>query len=204
MSRRADRRLDTAEKALAGWREAELRPIDPELLALAQGYVEAELKGRESLGNRLSGLITVAGALLALSAAAAREAAGAHLDGTSRTIFSVAFVGAVVCLVGVLIIALASTGPDLRANPSPELLRHYGEYGTTTDEVRKDAYKLGVAVLSQLEPTNRGRAEGVKRARLALILALVFAAAAACSVYFGTSWPTNKPHPTSHSQLRRR
>jgi hypothetical protein len=42
MSRRADRRLDTAEKALAGWRKVELRPIDPELLALAQGYVEAD------------------------------------------------------------------------------------------------------------------------------------------------------------------
>jgi hypothetical protein len=57
--------LAEAERALQGWREAELRPIDPHLLALAQGYVEAELKGREALGNRLGALITLAGALLA-------------------------------------------------------------------------------------------------------------------------------------------
>jgi hypothetical protein len=200
--RRANRCLAEAERALQGWREAELRPIDPDLLALAQGYVETEREGREALGNRLGALITLAGALLALSVAGAREAAGAHLNGTSRTVFSAAFVGAVVCLVGVLIIALTSVGPDLRANPSPELLRHYGEQGTTTDEVRKDAYRLSVAVVAQLGPTNGSRARGVKRARLALILALFFAAAAATTVYFGTSWPTSNPHRTSHSPHR--
>jgi hypothetical protein len=174
------------------------------LLAFAQGHVETELNGRESLGNRLGALITLAGALLALSVAAARDAAGAHLDGTSRTIFSVAFVGAVVCLVGVLLIALASTGPDVRANPSPELFRHYGEHGATTDEARKDAYRLSVAVLAQLGPTNSSRAQGVKRARLALILALVFSAVAACTVYFGSQWPTSEPPLTAHSHRHRR
>lgn len=204
MWKRAGQDLAAHQAAHQDWHDAELQSIDPELLALAQGYVEAELRGRESLGNRLGGLITLAGALLALSVAAAREAAGAHLDGTSRTVFSMAFVGAVVCLVGVLAIALASTGPNVRANPSAELLRHYGEHGTTMDEARKDAYKLSVTALAQLDPTNRGRAEGVQRARLALILALLFAAAAACTVYFETSWPTTMPHPTSHSQLPHR
>lgn len=196
--------LAAQEAALKGWHDAELQPIDSEVLALAQGYVEAELKGRESLGNRLGGLITLAGALLALSVAAAREAAGAHLDGTWRTVFSVAFVAALVSLVGVLVIALHSTGPDVRAIPSPELLRHYGEHSTTTDEARKDAYKLSVAVLAQLGPANGSRARGVRRARLALIVALLFAAAAAGTVYFGTPWSTNNRHPTSQSPLPRR
>jgi hypothetical protein len=204
MRKRAARQLTAHQEAHQDWHDAELKAIDPELLALTHGYVEAELNGRESLGNRLGGLITLAGALLALLVAAAREAAGAHLDGTARTIFSITFIGAVLCLVAVLLIALHSMGPDVRATPSADLLRHYGEHGTTTDEAREDAYKLSVTVLAQLDPTNRSRAEGVKRARLALILALLLAAAAAGTVYFGTPWSTNQPHPTSHSPLRHR
>jgi hypothetical protein len=157
-----------------------------ELLELAQGHAQSELASREVLGTRLGGLITVAAALLALSVAGAREAAETPLDPTARTLFSVAFVGAVAALVGVILIALRSLGPDLRAVPSPKLLRHYGERGTAMSEVRADAYKLNVAVLCQLGPANGRRARGVRLALMALIGALLLAAVAATTVYIGS------------------
>jgi hypothetical protein len=137
-------------------------------------------------------LITIAGALLALSATTAHEAATTHLDGIGRLVFSVAFVGAVVALLAVITICLRSLGPHVRSVPGTERLRGYGKNGTEISAVRKDAYKLYVAILDQLAPANRQRAKGVRVGLRALVVALVFAAAAAGSVYFATPWPTNK------------
>jgi hypothetical protein len=196
------RRDEACEPALQAWHDAELQPIDPDLLMVVHDHVETELASREGLGNRLAGLITVAGALLALSVAEAHTAATTHLDGLGRTIFSVAFVAAVSFLLAVMIISLRSLGPELRSVPEPELLRYYGERGSDIGDVRKDTYKLYVALLSQLAEGNRDRALGVRAGLGALIAALVFAAGAAGSVYFSTPWPTNQPTVPTQQAIR--
>jgi hypothetical protein len=168
------------------WHDAQLQPIDPELLELAKGYAATELSSRETLGNRLAALISVAGALLTLSVAEAHDAASTHFQDSWHTVFSVEFAGAIVALVATILIALRSLGPHLRCVPKPELLRYYGEAGGEIPEIRQDAYKLHVALLDQLAESNRGRAKGFRRALAALIVALIFAAAAAGTVYFAS------------------
>jgi hypothetical protein len=170
------------------WLDAPLtKPIVSEALDVASQAVDRELASFEALSNRLLATITFAGALLTLAITLGQKASGVfphHHD--RRVIFESGFVAAVVLLALAVLIGIRALRPAPRHRTNPHLLKHYGIHGAESDEVNTDTYRREVALVVQLDDSNKRRVRGLQRAQWLVALALILAAALAAIVLLGS------------------
>jgi hypothetical protein len=172
------------------WRSLEADDVDPGLLELAEHHLAGELSSSDVLAARLTGVVTFAGALLAVGVTLSANAAKARLHDDARTVFSILMVAAIAILVAAIARALIAMRPRHRVLPNPALLRHYADRGTPMTEVRADTFKLYGAGLETTGRRNAGSARPVRDSLALVAVALVLAAAGALTMYFDTPWPT--------------
>lgn len=170
------------------WLDVALKePIVSEALDVASQAVDRELASLEALSNRLLATITFAGALLTLAITLGQKASGVfphHHD--RRVIFESGFVAAVVLLALAVLIGIRALRPAPRHRTNPDLLRHYGIHGAESDEVNTDTYRRDVALVVQLDGSNKRRARALQRAQWLVAVALILAAALAVILLLGS------------------
>jgi hypothetical protein len=172
------RRQRARQRAEQEWVEAPLKePIVSEALSVASQAVDRELASFEALGNRLLATVAFAGALLTLAITLGQKASVMfphHHD--RRMIFEGGFVAALVFLVLAVLVGIRALRPAPRHRTNPDLLKHYGIHGAESDEVNADTYRREVALVVQLDDSNKRRVRGLLRAQWLVALALILAA----------------------------
>jgi hypothetical protein len=183
--RRHQRARNRAERE---WLDAPLKePIVSEALDIASQAVDRELASHEALSNRLLTTITFAGALLTLAITLGQKASTVfphHHD--RRVIFEAGFVAAVVLLALAVLIGIRALRPAPRHRTNPDLLMHYGIHGAESDEVDADTYRRDVALVVQLDDSNKRRVRGLQSAQGLVALALILAAALSVILLLGS------------------
>jgi hypothetical protein len=167
-----------------------MAPIEPKpkvsrsLLAEAARGVDRELESRRALNSGLQQLIAFTGVLLAVAFALGERVGRADVGCSAKTLLIIFFVGAVVGLLGVLLVALIGLGPQGRTLPNPEVFRFYASEGTKDSEVRADLFGVEVDAMEDLSTGNQQRAECQRLALKVLFVPLIFAAAGAITLFF--------------------
>jgi hypothetical protein len=104
------------------------------------------------------------------------------LDCIPAALLTLFFVGAVIGLVAVLLVAIAALRPERRSLANPELLRYYAASGAPTAEMHSDLFEVEIDALEDLHSGNQNRAERHRLALRMLVVPLIFAAGGAITL----------------------
>jgi hypothetical protein len=157
------------------------------LLAEVVRGVDRELDSRRTLNAGLQQLIAFTGILLVAAFAFGARVGKADVGCTAKTLLIIFFVGAILGLLGALLIALFGLGPQKRALPNPDVLRYYASNGAPNAEIRSDLFEIEVEALEDLGNGNERRAECQRLALKVLVVPLVFSAAGAITLFFSSN-----------------
>ena len=172
-----------ANRCLMAQKEPNFKVSRPLLAEVVRG-VDRELESRRALNAGLQQLIAFSGILLAAAFALGSRVGKADIGCAAQTLLIIFFVGAVVGLLAVLLVALFGLGPQGRTLPNPETFRYYATEATKNSEIRADLFGVEVDAMEDLAAGNQRRAKCQRLALRALIAPLVFAAAGAITLFF--------------------
>lgn len=157
------------------------------LLAEAARYVDRELESRRALNAGLQQLIAFTGILLGAAFAFGARVGKADVSCAAHTLLVLFFIGAVVGLLAVLLIALFGLDPQKRALPNPEVFSYYmSSEDVDESEVRADLMDVEVEAMKNMAKGNARRAKCQRYALLALLAPLAFSAAGAITLFFSS------------------
>ena len=148
--------------------------------------MDRELESRRALNVGLQQLIAFTGVLLAAAFALGSRIGKADVNCAGQTLLTIFFVGAILGLLIVLLVALFGLGPQSRTLPNPEVFKFYAAEGVGDSEVREDLFEVEVEAMEDLAKGNQRRAECHRLALKVLVGPLVFAAGGAITLYFAS------------------
>lgn len=148
--------------------------------------VDRELESRRALNSGLQQLIAFTGVLLAAAFALGARVGKVEVDCAAQTLLVIFFLGAILGLLAALLIAIYGLGPQGRTLPNPQVFRFYASEGARDSEVRADLFEIEVDALEDLGKGNERRAKCQRLALRILIGPLIFSAAGAVTLFFGS------------------
>jgi hypothetical protein len=160
--------------------------VSTQKLAEIARAVDRELESRRALNAGLQQLVGFAGALLALAFALGAHISRHELGCSGKVLVTVSFLGTLISLLMILIVALSGLRPQPRTTLNPETFRFYADQGTSDAEVRRDIYGTEVDLLEELQSGNDLRAKRHRLALYLLPLPLGLAAVAAITLFFNS------------------
>lgn len=160
--------------------------VSRSLLAEVVRGVDRELESRRALNAGLQQLVAFSGVLLAAAFALGARVGKADVGCAAKTLLVIFFVGAVLGLLGGLLIALFGLGPQGRTLPNPDVFRFYASEAVKDSEVRADLFGVEIDAMEDLAKGNQRRAECQRLALKVLVAPLLCAAGGAITLFFSS------------------